>query len=127
MNPRLSRDAQCLEPDTVGPRTAADGDKDGIRLDRLGAGVAAFKRDRGLRALARDRCLTAKLECQPLALQQALRRLGDLAVSAGQDTVEVFHDRHLRAEPGPDLAQFQPDHPGADHLAVAGALRRGSS
>ena len=38
----------------------------------------------------------------------------DLAVDAGQDAVEKFDDRHLRAEPPPDRAELEPDDAGAD-------------
>ena len=42
----------------------------------------------------------------------------DLAVHAGQDAVEEFDHRHLRAEPPPHRAELEPDHAGADHEQV---------
>ena len=61
------------------------------------------------------RHLGRQLEGEALFLQHALEVLGHIAVHARQDAVEIFDHRHLRAEPGIDRSQLEPDDPGPDH------------
>ena len=110
-------DADFLEAEPVGVGHAADGDQHDVGLD--GFRRAAFGRlDRRLQRLAGrvDRGdLGRQLERHALLLEQALRLAAHFAVHAGQDAVEEFHHRHLRAEPPPHRAELKPDHAGADH------------
>src|SRR3546814_1264558 len=41
------------------------------------------------------------------------------SIHAGQDAVEIFHHRHLAAQPRPDRAQLEPDNAGADDQQLA--------
>ena len=50
--------------------------------------------------------------------------LAHFAVHAGQDAVEEFDHRHLRAEPPPHRAELEPDHAGADHQQMLRHLRQ---
>ena len=59
--------------------------------------------------------LRRQFERHALLLQDALELLADLGVHAGQDAVEKFDHRHLRAEAAPHRAELEPDHAGADH------------
>ena len=68
--------------------------------------------------------LEASLKAKPCLRQDALELLGDFAVHAGQDAVEIFDHDHLGAEPAPDRAEFEPDHARADDDE---ALRHASS
>jgi hypothetical protein len=56
----------------------------------------------------------AEDELHPLLLQNPLEGLGDLAVIAGDQPVEILDHRDLGAEPGIDRAHLQPDHAAAD-------------
>ena len=58
--------------------------------------------------------LGAELELEALLPEDALELLGDLAVHAGQDAVEILDHRHLGAEAAPHRAELQADHAGAD-------------
>ena len=58
--------------------------------------------------------LRRELEREALLLLQAMELPRDLAVDAGQDVVEEFDDRHLRAEAAPHRAEFEADDAGAD-------------
>ena len=73
-------------------------------------------------ALARAGHLRAEAELDALPRQDALERLGDLAVHRRHDAVEEFHHRHLRAEPPPDAAEFKTDIAAADHHEMPGHL-----
>ena len=111
----LSRDAGLFEPEPVRIGLAADGDEHDVGLEslRLAAG-GRFDRDlapvRGLHLGD----LVREAEFDSLFLEHALELPGDLAVHAGQDAVEEFDHRDLRAEPPPDRAELETDHAGAD-------------
>ena len=49
------------------------------------------------------------MEVQALLGKQALALLGDFAVHAAEDGVEIFDDRDLGAEARPDRTEFQAD------------------
>ena len=55
-----------------------------------------------------------ELELEALLFENALELLGDLAIHARQDAVEIFDHRDLGAEAAPDRAEFEADDAGAD-------------
>ena len=116
--------ARIFQPETLGERLAAGGDQHDVGFD--GLGVTALDRlERNLGALAGfldARHLGAELEIHPLLGEDPLELLGDLAVHAAQDLVEILDHRHLGAEPAPDRAHFQPDDAAADDNDVPGHL-----
>ena len=59
--------------------------------------------------------LGAELEVEALLGEHALELLGDLAVHAAEDRVEIFDHGDLGAEPRPDRAELEPDDAAADH------------
>ena len=67
-----------------------------------------------------------EFEFDALLGKDALRLLGDFAVSAGQDAVEVFDNRDFRPKTPPDGAEFKTDDTGADddHLLRHGLERQ---
>ena len=56
----------------------------------------------------------------PCLPRMPLELLGDIAIHAAEDLVEIFNYRDLGAETGPDGAQFEADHAAADHHEMAG-------
>ena len=52
--------------------------------------------------------------------QRTLQGFAGLAINTRADAVEVFDHGHLGAETPPDRAQFQADHPRADHHQMLG-------
>ena len=109
--------ARLVESEPVREGHAPDRDQHHVGLDRLGR--AAFRRlDGGLEG--RAGCIDAgdlgrQSELDALPLQNALRLPRHLVVHAGQDAVEEFDHRHLRAEPPPHRAELKPDDARADH------------
>ncbi len=53
-------------------------------------------------------------KANPCLREQALELFGDFGIRAGQDPIEIFDDRDLGAEPLPDRAELEPDHPCSD-------------
>ena len=68
--------------------------------------------------------LVPVLDIKALLLEHARAVLADIAVHAGQDLVEIFHDGDFRAEPQPDAAQLEPDHAAADHDQMSRHFRQ---
>src|SRR5690606_18889620 len=68
------------------------------RLEADGSAVLAALNGRDLRA---------ELEGEALLGEQALELLGDLAVHAAEDIVEVFDNRHFSAEACPDRTELE--------------------
>ncbi|MPL74175.1 hypothetical protein SDC9_19985 [bioreactor metagenome] len=113
---RQHLDAERLEAETRGIGLAAGCDEHHLGLDRGCALVLAQLVGDGVLALALLDTLHrgAEDELQPLLGQNLLEGLGDLAVHAGGDRVEIFDDRHLGAEAGIDRAHLEADDAGAD-------------
>ena len=65
-----------------------------------------------------------ELEGDALLFEDALEALGDVAVHAGQDAVEIFDDLDFGAEAAPDRAEFEADDAGADDEQFAGHERQ---
>src|SRR6185312_17095913 len=59
-----------------------------------------------------------------LAFQKALSLTGHLAVDAGQDAIEKFHNLHLGTEPPPHGAELEPDDTCAYNEQSFGNLRQ---
>ena len=114
---RQHRDPQRLQPQTGGVGFAARGQQHDVGL-LAGFGIVLFQRPahRGP-ALGHVHALHGgtKDKGQALLCQNPLKCLGNFTVHAGGDGIQIFHHRHLRAQPGIDRAHFQPDHPGPDH------------
>ena len=112
----VERDACLLQAEAVGVGRAADRDQHHVGFDclcRTACGGLDLRHQRLARCIdARD--LGAELECKALLFEKALKLLCDFAVHAGQDAIEKFHHRDLRAEAAPHRAKFQADHAGAD-------------
>jgi hypothetical protein len=82
-------------------------------LDRLEADLGA------LSGFLHPGHLGAELELHALLGENPLELLGDVAVHAAEDRVEILDHGHLGAEPRPDRAHFQPDDAAADHDEMA--------
>src|ERR1051326_9580229 len=102
----IERHADVLEAETVRVRNATAGDEDHVCLDAL-PGPAGHRLNRDGDSVAtffHADDLGGQLELHPLARQDALELLGDVAVQPRGDAVEEFHHRHLAAEPAPHAA-----------------------
>ncbi len=110
-------DAGLFQPQPVGCRMTADGDKRHIGLDRLG--IAATGR-LDCQADARLGCLgrfhrRLQAEAKPLLLRHRGEFLGDLVIHAGQNPRQKLDHLDLGAKPRPDRAELEPDIAGADN------------
>ena len=120
--PRCARARSRATPISSRPSPSVNGRRPIATSTTSAASVFALAA-RGRLQLQRDRFVgavppttrVASLKLDAGARQDALHRRAELAVHAGQDAVEVLDDRHLRAEPRPDRAEFQPDIAAADH------------
>ncbi len=112
----VGNDADALQAQALGERTAADGDQHVVGLDRLG-GAAGDGLDRQLHALGRGLRagdLRAQLELEALLGEDLLELGGHFGVGARQDAVQELDHGHLGAQALPDRAQLQADDAGAD-------------
>ncbi len=112
----VERDAGFLQAEALGVGNAADRHQHhvGFQRFRLAAGGRLDLRDELLARGVDAGDLGAELERKALLFEDALELLRHFAVHAGQDAIEKFDHRDLRAEPMPHRAEFKPDHAGAD-------------
>ena len=113
-----------FQAQALGIRAAADGQQHDVRGDRLRRAALHRLHRQGDAGFGGRRAghLRAEAEFDPLLLQDALERGGDLGIHARDDPVEEFHDRHLGAQAAPHAAELQPDDAAADDDQVAGNL-----
>ncbi len=118
----VERDADRVQPEARDMRPAADREQHHVGADRLGrAARGGFHLQRHASVVHRSAgYLRRQAELHPLLGQDAFELLAHLAIHAGQDAVQEFDDRHLRAEAAPDAAHLEPDHAAADHHQVVG-------
>ena len=112
----IERDARLSKTETVGVGLAASGDQNHIGFQRFScAALDRLERDLGASAGLFDRRhLGAELEVDALLGKQALRLLGQLAIHAAENVVEVLDDGDLGAEALPDGTEFETDDTAAD-------------
>ena len=106
-----------IESETVGVRHTPDGDQHAVALD--GVGAVAFDRH-AVPFDPRADDLAAQLEHHALLPENLVGFLRRLGVHAGQDAVEVFEHRHLRAEPEPYRTHLEADVARSDHHQAGG-------
>ncbi len=106
-------------------RPASDRDEDVVGVERLGRPVLLDLHDD---ARVLDRCtgdLRSDPEVESLPTQDTVGFLHDVVVVARKDGRHELHDRHLRAEPSPDRAELETDHPATDDHQVTRDFREG--
>ena len=114
-------DAHGLQAQTLGVGAAPDAHDDRVGVQRL-AFAALGRLDRDFQRLAgriHAGYLGGQVEIHALFGKNALGRLGQFAVHARQDAVEILDHGHFGTQAAPDRAEFQPDHAGADHDQLA--------
>ncbi len=106
-----------VEAQSIRIGATADRHQNHIRLDRFGRAARSRLDGQGHALLARLRAghLGAEPIFEALLLEDLVGFLADFAVHAGQDLVQIFHDRDLGPQPTPHAAQFQADDAAADN------------
>ena len=121
----LELEADCFGVQALGVGDAADRDDEPIENSaaRLALRVGVFDRDVFFYLHARN--FHAELDLQTLLGEDLPRFPGDLLVGCAQEDRQRLEDRHLRAEPPPHAAHFQPDHARADDAEALRHLGNG--
>ncbi|MNV23794.1 hypothetical protein D3C71_1148300 [compost metagenome] len=123
----VQHDTGFGKAETFSVGLAAGRDQHDVCFQRFGS-AALDRLEHHLRTGARlfnGRHLGAELEIETLLGEQTLRLLGDFAVHAAENIVEVFNNGDLRAEARPDRTELEADHAAADNDQLFRNLGKG--
>src|SRR5690606_35555 len=103
--------ASFFQAKPVGKRLAPGCDEHNVSFKSFSfAALGGLKRDRSAVTTALNGGnLGTELECEALLGKQALELLGDFAIHAAEDGVQILDDCDFRAEASPDRAKLQTD------------------